>query len=122
MGWLSTDLYMQIHEGWLSVTNLDTGDEVTSNTVVAMPRRKGEKPRLVETSELEAATIEEEQGRIELVDGFRHERVLVDDFLAAEVALRTTAKRVVSNRWLRVGSILIHIQRELEGGATGVEI
>ena len=80
MGWLSTDLYVQIHEGRLSVTNLDTGDEVTSATIVAVPRREGEKPRLVEASELEAATIEEEQGRIELIDGFGHDRVLIGDF------------------------------------------
>jgi hypothetical protein len=122
MGWLSSDLYIQIDKGWSSVTNLDTGDEVTSATIVAVPRRKGEKPRLVNTSGLEAATIEEKQGRIKLADGFGHERVLVGDFLAAEVALRTITRHVLPNRWKRVGGVLIHIRRELRGGYTEIEL
>jgi hypothetical protein len=122
MGWLSTDLYVQIHEGRLSVTNLDTGDEVTSATIVAVPRREGEKPRLVEASELEAATIEEEQGRIELIDGFGHDRVLIGDFEAAEFALKSVVRSLLPGWWTRIGSALVHIQREIRGGVTTVEL
>jgi hypothetical protein len=122
MGWLSSDLYIQIDKGWLSVTNLDTGDEVTSGTIVAVPRHKGEKPRLVAISELEAARVDEEQGRAKLIDGFGHERVVIGDFEAAEFALKSVIRSLLPGWWVRIGTALVHVRREMRGGLTDVEL
>ncbi|WP_435106518.1 hypothetical protein [Arhodomonas sp. AD133] len=113
-------VYIRVRRDWLTLRDCASGRTVEDAPVVALS--KGQSPTVLAIGG-DAQTQASRGGKpFELVNGFEHQRVLIDDFAAAEKALQHFMKTLLPRRWLKAAPVVVvHPLEELAGGLSELE-
>lgn len=112
--------YVRIEPDRLTLTHVESGREVSDIPVLAIDESRG-KPRVLSVG-LEAMQKTGAPG-VRIVNGFKHPRTLLADFLAAELTLKHFMARLASASWFTPSPVVVmHPLQRTEGGLTSIEI
>ena len=115
-------VYIRIKKDWLSVKDVSSGKMYENTPDVAIQNVKGVKAiaAIGKDAWIEKQKHEDE---IEVVNGFNHPRVIIDDFTVAEKTIVYFLSQISDNKIIRPNpGVILHVTEELEGGLTQIEI
>jgi rod shape-determining protein MreB len=114
----SNELYIQIRETELAVTELGTGKVWCDEPLLAIKREAG-MTRILEVG----SKAKRRQGpAVELINPFSHPRTLLKDFIAAEKLLQVAFRQLHQSSVFRPSPfVIIHPLEKTDGGLTEVE-
>lgn len=118
----SGPVYVRIRRDWLSIRDAKTGNSYEDIPELAISEYKGIRSiaAIGKDAKLEYAKNPKET---EIVNGFKHPRLIVHDFIVAEKTISNFLKKVLKNTIIRPSPIMImHVTEKLEGGITPIEI
>lgn len=110
--------YVRIEPERLTVTHVESGREVSDTPTLAL-----------DESGCKVLAVGREAGQktglagVRVINGFKHPRTLLADFLAAEQALKHVMARLAASSWFAPAPVVVmHPLPEQEGGLTAIEI
>lgn len=113
-------LYVRLTPERLSILEVESGKVLEDEPTLVLQTRDGRTEMLGVGRQ---AAAQAGQPGVSLVNGFRHPRTLLADFMVAEQTLRHFVQQALPRSWLKVAPVLVlHPQAMLEGGLTQVEI
>ena len=110
-------LYVRIAPECLSLLHVESGKVIRDSPSVAVEKKKRIAVAVGQDALLQTANPD-----IEIINGFRHERAYIDDFVTAEMALRLLLKKLYSRKWFAPSPIMIIHPLSKEYEPTKIEI
>ncbi len=116
----SGPVYIRLRRNRLMLRDCASGRTVEDAPVVALSKEGSRKVLAIGGDAQEQASRKGES--FDLVNGFEHPRVLIDDFDAAEKALQYFMKTLLPRRWWKAAPVVVvHPQEALTGGLSELE-
>lgn len=117
---LGTDLYVQIWENRIKVTDIRTGKVFDEAPLLATRTEKGGRKVVVAVGD-EVNNIPSDEN-IEITNPFSHPRALLNDFFVAEKLLQYIVRTLLGKKWISPSPrVVIHPMEKGEGGLTVIE-
>lgn len=114
--------YCRIKPDWIAIKNIDKGILVEDVPQVAIKNNNGIwRPTAFGS---EAGLAAEADKNVRIINGFKHPRVIIDDFDAAELVFKHFLKKANLMGGLFVGApvLIIHYIEPVAGGLSKIEV
>lgn len=116
----SNDLYIQIWENRIKISRLGTYEKYDQEPLIAIKNKKKRKSPVVGIGDSVKTLGPTEYDKI--VNPFKHPRVLVHDFSAAEKVIQHAVRSLHKGMWgPPAPRVIFHPMEKLEGGITEIE-
>ena len=119
-GFLSNDLYIQVWEDRLKISRLNSSETFDEEPLMALKNNaKGERIVVGIGTKVKGLASNETDN---IVNPFKHPRLLVDDFQVAQKILMHGIRELHKSKWFSPSPrIIFHPMEKLDGGVTDIE-
>lgn len=115
----SGPVYVKIKPDLLSVTDVSTGKHFEDMPLIAI--KDGDIKTIIAVGRLAENPTAQGQN-ITVLNGFKHPRTIINDFIAAEMTLKFFLKKITENTIIKPAPVMIiHPLDKLDGGLTVIE-
>jgi rod shape-determining protein MreB len=116
----SNDLYVQIWENRVKITNIDSKQVFDEEPLVAIKKNKKGQSIIEDIGDSVKALINKHEYKI--INPFSHPRLLVNDFEVAEKILQHAFRELHKDKFIAPSPrVIFQPMEKLEGGITGIE-